>query len=201
MRKRRVARLTEKAARSKAGARRAAAGRAVMTAAPMAALAHEHAHPHDLNQVTLARHLFWQNVVREMLTGLSMLQVSQPEVFDGRMGVLTNAGERIPIAEVFPMFACGVPGSAADRAASIAVECTVFRIRTPSGEMFTLPLHEIRGLHALTPELLKELEQSSIERMVEADDEKKRPFGLAAFTTLGTGEEAEEDEGEAEAAI
>jgi len=136
----------------------------------------------NLEGVQTARELYWQNVVREMLTGLSMLQNERKELFDGRIAVLTHGGERIPIAEVYPMFACGVNGTAADRAASLAVECTVFRIRTPSGEVFTFPLHEIRSMHSLTPELVKQLEQESLERMSGPDSETK-PFGFAAFTS------------------
>lgn len=138
----------------------------------------------DLSRVQLARDLYWQNVVREMLTGLSMMQESTPDIFDGRLAVLTRAGERIPIAEVFPMFACGVNGSTEDKAASIAVECTVFRIRTPGGEVFTFPLHEIRALHTLSTELLKHLEQESLERLTETGA-ANTPFGLAAFTASG----------------
>jgi hypothetical protein len=112
-----------------------------------------------------------------------MIREAQPELFDGRIAILTRGGERIPVAEVTPMFACGVPGSAAERAASIAVECTVFRIRTPGGEVFTLPLAEIRGLHALTPELMEELEQEA-RRAAEEGTDAGKPFGLAAFRSL-----------------
>lgn len=139
--------------------------------------------PPDLDLVTVQRQLFWENVVREMLTGLSMIRGTQPELFDGRIAVLTRGGERIPVAEVTPLFACGIPGSAAERAASIAVECTVFRIRTPGGEVFTLPLAEIRGLHALTSELMDELEQEA-QRSSEEGGDGGKPFGLAAFRSI-----------------
>lgn len=82
------------------------------------------------------------------------------------------------------MFACGVNGSLEDKAASVAVECTVFRIRTPGGEVFTFPLHEIRALHTLSSELLKHLERESIERMTDSES-NDTPFGLAAFTSSG----------------
>lgn len=137
----------------------------------------------DPTVVAAARDLFWENVVREMLTGLSMMQGAHPEMFDGRIAVLTNAGERIPIGEVAPMFACSIlQADSWQRAAAIAVECTVFRIKTPGGELYTLPLREIRGMHAMTPELLKHIEQQAIQRL--ADDPHKPPFGLAAFTTV-----------------
>jgi hypothetical protein len=138
----------------------------------------------DLAPVALMRGMFWENVVREMLTGLSIVRGSQPELFDGRIAILTRGGERIPVGDVTPMFACGIPGSAAERAASIAVECTVFRIRTPGGEVFTLPLSEIRGLHALTPELMQELEKEA--SALEGDDASGKPFGLAAFRSIAS---------------
>jgi hypothetical protein len=117
-----------------------------------------------------------------MLTGLSMIQAQHPELFDGRTAVLTNAGERIPIAEVFPLFACGLPNSEQSKAASIAVECTVFRVRTPSGEMFTLPVQEVRALHSLTPELIKELEQAALTQGPSENGSAPGPFGFAAYS-------------------
>lgn len=131
------------------------------------------------------RTLFWHNVVREMLTGLAAAAVKHPDLLDGRFGVLTRSGERIPIAQVEPVFGMSVRGSDEDRDASSAVQMTVFRIATPEGEVFTLPVSEIRGFHELTPELLERLEQA--ER--EADDPAGRPgseqpFGLAAFRAL-----------------
>jgi hypothetical protein len=81
------------------------------------------------------------------------------------------------------MFACGVPGTTAEKALSIAVECTVFRIRTPGGEVFTLPLSEIRGLHALSAELMQEMEREAAARQG-TDDADDQPFGLAAFRSI-----------------
>ena len=144
-------------------------------AAPPAA---DHPLAGDPVQTAALRDLFWQNVVREMLTALSAMQEAQPDIFDGRLAVLTKAGERVPIAEVFPMFACGIPGTPLQQAMSVAVECTVFRVRTPDGEVFTLPLHEVRGLHSLTGELLKQLEQQAIG---EASTAMAQPFGFAAI--------------------
>lgn len=135
-----------------------------------------------LADVAHARTLFWQDVVRQMLTGLSMIQAQNPELFDGRTAVLTHAGERIPIAEVFPLFACGLPNSDQAKAASIAVECTVFRVRTPSGEVYTLPVHEVRALHSLTPELIKELEQAAMNMGAAENATSPGPFGFAAYT-------------------
>lgn len=139
--------------------------------------------PEPITDVPLARRLFWENVVREMLTGLSMVRESQPELFDGRIAILTHGGERIPVAEVTPMFACGIPGSTAEKALSIAVECTVFRVRTPGGEVFTLPLGEIRALHALSAELMKEMEREAAARQTNSD-EQPQPFGFAAFRSM-----------------
>lgn len=143
------------------------------------------------------RRMFWENVVREILTGLSMVRESQPELFDGRMALLTQGGERIPIANVTPMFACGIPGTPAEKAASIAVECTVFQIQTPSGEVFTFPLSEIRGLHALSSDLIRELEREA--RAQEGEGEQNtKPFGLAAFRSVAESGERTSTEEEKE---
>ncbi len=150
----------------------------------------------DPTVVVAARDLFWENVVREMLTGLSMMQGQHPEMFDGRIAVLTHAGERIPIGEVAPMFACSIlQADSWERAAAVAVECTVFRIKTPAGELYTLPIREIRGMHAMTPELLKHIEQEAIQRI--ADNPDKPPFGLAAFTTVHREQMTEVEDGAA----
>ena len=186
---------------------------------------HDHG---DLNQVVVARELFWHNVIREILTSLSVLSLkaqsraSEPatedptktpepeavdteqdeacshhtdgsppsqtptpdDMFDGRLAVVTRFGDRIPIAEVFPLFACGIGDTSGKRALSVAVECTIFQIKTPSNEVYTLPLHEIRGFHALSPEIMKQLEESTRSRGSGLD--KDAPFGFAAFTSLAT---------------
>jgi hypothetical protein len=147
------------------------------------------------------RELFWHNVIREMLSGLASQQEAHPELFDGRFAVLTRGStggqpERIPIGGVTPMFACSVPGSSAERDASQIVQCSVFQVRTPMGEVFTLPLMEIRAIHALTPELIEKLQQAA-EAIASTqsgrggagaggsdDDPGSRPFGLAAFAAL-----------------
>lgn len=136
------------------------------------------------------RDAFWNNVVRDMLNGLAVLAQQQPELFDGRFAVLTHHGERIPIAAVTPIFACSIPGSRPERDASVAVQCTIFRIQTPGGEVFTLPIHEIRALHTMTPELLEQLQKASGD---DEDDDgppphtegrNTKPFGFAAYTAL-----------------
>ncbi len=148
---------------------------------------------------TLAlRELFWHNVMREMLTSLSVMAMNrsqQPydpamekamrETFDGRLAIITTFGARIAIAEVHPVFACSVPSSQADRDRSAAVQCTVFQIRTPNGESHTLPLHEIRGFHALTDELMQQIEQMALLHQQGQGPESQEPFGFAAFTSLG----------------
>jgi len=106
-----------------------------------------------------------------------------PTLFDGRLAVMTNGGERVAIADIYPLFACGVnaPG---DRGLSVALECTVFQIRTPNGHVFTLPLHEIRSFHAMTPELMHRLERAARRRRgMKAEDDDQPPFGFAAFTS------------------
>ncbi len=175
------------------------------------------------------RELFWQNVIREMLTSLSMLsmkmeaqagaqkmdpsqviidtpegtitqgataeaddeaeeQAEEESLFDGRLAVITTLGNRIPIADVHPLFACGVTNNADDRSLATAVECTVFQIRTPPGEVYTLPLSEIRGFHSLSPELVERLQRQAEAQLNHItggpDEENQQPFGFAAFTSL-----------------
>lgn len=162
------------------------------------------------------RELFWQNVIREMLTSLSMAGMArdaaveaaehravrttidtaegriaeshiQPEpppddLFDGRLAIMTTTGTRIPIGRVMPLFACGIDTSSRERSLSVAVECTVFQVVTPTGEVYTLPLHEIRGFHALTPQLVEALRTQAMAASAEPDADE--PFGFAAFTSL-----------------
>jgi hypothetical protein len=130
------------------------------------------------------RTLFWCNVVRDTLNGLSVLSQQQPELFDGRFGILTRRGKRIPVAGVAPMFACSIPGTPEERDASVAVQCTVFQVTTPEGEVYTLPVHEIRGLHTMTQELLEKLQKLAEEEEQGEEDAEQRPFGLAAFAAL-----------------
>ncbi len=184
----------------------------------------EHA---SMENVESARSLFWQNVMRQILTSLSVQsmnrhatsprpdaaqadpqaqataepsegQVEQPHdnLFDGRLAILTHAGERIAIADVVPLFACGINETEASKALSTAVECTVFQIRTPAGEVFTLPLHEMRAFHALTPELMQELEERSRAGEEEGSDEAslQEPFGFAAFTSLARSNDGAQDQ-------
>jgi hypothetical protein len=138
----------------------------------------------DASHALSTQHLFWNNVVREMLTGLSVARDKHPELFDGRFAVLTNHGERISIAAITPLFAMSVPATPGDRENSQVVQCTVFRIATPDGEVFTLPLHEIRGMHSITPELLEQLHAARQAAEAEEEIDPARPFGLAAFAAL-----------------
>lgn len=166
------------------------------------------------------RELFWQNVMREMLTSLSTagmahdaavaaaehravkttidtaegriaeaeIKTEPPpnELFDGRLAIMTNTGTRIPIGRVMPLFACGIDTSSRERSLSVAVECTVFQISTPTGEVYTLPLHEIRGFHALTPQLVESLRSQAVAASAQPDSDE--PFGFAAFTSLARDE-------------
>lgn len=175
-------------------------------------------------QAEAARRLFWQNFMRQVLTALSIESMRRSErhgsiyypaeeelppkptdvpaipaegnLFDGRLAVLTHAGERIAIGEVFPALACGLTDPKS-RAMSMAVECTIFQIRTPTGEVFTLPLEQIRGFHALSPQLMAQLEATARaqEQQQRGDDQgdEQLPFGFAAFTSLAQqqGEETE----------
>jgi hypothetical protein len=127
------------------------------------------------------RHLFWQNVVQHMLTTFPQRVAENPDLADGRVAVLTREGERIGIKSVQPLFACSVPGGADDRALSLAVQCTIFEIHTPEGQVYTLPLEEIRAVHSLTEDLIDELQKLTGEAASDTDAE---PFGFSAFTSL-----------------
>lgn len=147
------------------------------------------------DRMRVHREMFWHNVMREFLTGLSVSAMSGqgnegdgPNLFDGRLGVITATGTRIPIAGVYPLFACGVPGSDTERSLSMDVECTIFQIHTPEGEVFTLPLHEIVGFHSVGEEVMEQLNAAAQENS--SSDE---PFGFAAFTSL-----AKQSRGDAE---
>ncbi len=166
------------------------------------------------SEILAARELFWHNVIREILTSLSTLcamRPSEPEgpaeqaaaadahaegqqpapeengydptLFDGRLAVMTEGGERVAIADIYPLYGCGA-NAPAERGLSMALECTVFQIRTPDGHVFTLPLHEIRTFHAMTPELMHRLERAAQRRREgRAAGEEQAPFGFAAFTS------------------
>lgn len=152
------------------------------------------------SHVREVRELFWQNVVRELLTSLSIAWAEHSErsspppdaenLFDGRIGIINALGARIPVGAVYPLFACGIAGSEDDRVLSMEVECTVFQIETPEGEAFTMPLHEIRAVHSLSAELLEQLKGASQER--DADNDSEMPFGFAAFTSLARAQRAAE---------
>lgn len=160
------------------------------------------------------REVFWHNVVREILntlsaaasssgrlkasaSGAAMSAAPTDEVFDGRMAVITRLGQRIPIADVFPVFACSVSRTKRDRMLSADVQCTVFQIHTPGGEVYTLPVHEIVAIHSLSEELLARMEEAA--EMGEDPDAMpgESPFGFAAYTSLA---KAEREAMEAEAA-
>lgn len=139
----------------------------------------------DAAQLSSLRDLFWHNIVREILGGLISVSAKRPELLDGRFAVLTHGGERIPIAQVTPLFGFTVRGSENERQTSAAIQMTVFRVATPDGEVFTLPVTEIRAFHELTPELLSRLQQAENEEARAAgDDRESTPFGFAAFQAL-----------------
>ncbi len=133
--------------------------------------------------VEAMRSLFWQEIAQEFLCVFPGMVASRPEMADGRLAVLTHAGERVPIKAVEPLFSCSVPGvGPAERALSTAVQCTVFRIETPQGEFFTLPLREIRALHVVSEEMMRHLEEAG--RQQAEASEQQDPFGFAAFARL-----------------
>jgi len=149
------------------------------------------------------RDVFWSNVVREILmalasaaasssgrlgTGPAAAQASSSpvdELFDGRMGVITTLGQRIPIADITPVFACSMSGCPEDRSISGDVQCTIFRINTPTGESYTLPISQIIGVHSVSASLIEQIEDSEEEP---ASNEERVPFGFAAYTSLARSE-------------
>ncbi len=149
-----------------------------------------------LADVAQARELFWQNVMREMLTSLAMMSANRPvpsekdqsdngddgDMLDGRLAVITAQGQRIPIAAVIPLLACSIGSSQRDRLLSTDLQCSVYQIATPAGEVYTLPLHEIRGFHALSEELMQQLEQAAVDHGT--GEKPAMPFGFEAFTSV-----------------
>ena len=168
----------------------------------------------DPSRVSARRDLFWQNVMREILSTLAVAAGSggrlsptptgaahSPgpvgEMFDGRLALITTQGQRIPIADIFPVFACSVAGSQAQRNLSGDVQCTIFQVRTPTGEIFTLPVSEIRAFHSLSEELVQNLEARA-EAASNGTNESRTPFGFAAFTSLSADADAQGTSADAE---
>ncbi len=141
-----------------------------------------------LQRLAESRTLFWQNVVREILLTFPLLANERPEVADGRIAILTHAGERIPLAAVEPLFPCSIASPHAMQLC-LAVQATVYNVRTPTGEVFTIPLHEIRAIHSLTDELMRELEDEA--RRLNTGADGAEPFGFAAYTSLARQQSAE----------
>lgn len=163
--------------------------------------------------VSRRREIFWQNVVREILNDLAVTAAMYSgrlsptakgaastgtpdhELFDGRTAVITRLGQRIPIADVYPVFACSVPKSspsagAGDRDLSADVQCTIFQIRTPTGEVYTLPVHEIAGVHALSGALIQQLQEAAAQAAgLDVANDDGVPFGFAAYTNLAQSEQ------------
>ena len=115
------------------------------------------------------------------------------ELFDGRIVLLTRFGVRIPVGDVAPLFPCGVTGSARDRTLSELVQCTVFQVRSPEGEVFMLPISEIRTIVTLSEATMRRLEDSAVETQDDRpqDGAVRAPFGFAAFTSLARGQPPE----------
>lgn len=170
-------------------------------------------HPTELVQVR--RDVFWQNVVREVLLGMAAAAASESgrltpgpagaqaspspvsELFDGRMGVITAQGQRIPIGDVVPVFAVSAPGTPADRVRSNDVQCTIFRIRTPMGESYTLPVTQIVGLHSMSAALADKLEEAAREMEERDASGEHLPFGFGAYTSLARSESEPENKSKA----
>jgi hypothetical protein len=162
------------------------------SASPGAALA-------DLKAVATARQVFWSNVMREILVSLCVASARQAQhaatsgaslvpagaedpskIFDGRLAVITSWGLRLSLAAIEPVL--GSAPSGGKTPMQQAIECTVFQLRTTDGDVWTLPLHEIRAFHALTEELMQELARAA--GAEEGGEEESQPFGFKAFTSL-----------------
>lgn len=157
-------------------------------------------------RVQARRDQFWSNVVRDTLMAMASAAAASSarlsatpsaaqhsispvdELFDGRMGVITTLGQRIPIADLFPVFACSAVGSQADRDRSADVQCTIFRITTPTGETYTLPISQIIGIHSLSEDLMRQLENASEELQDDDQNHEGLPFGFAAYHELARSE-------------
>ncbi len=192
---------------------------------------------HPVEVTRLRRDVFWQNVVREVLMGLSAAAAEEharrrnnpprddpdrsadqpdrrpddahdrpddrghddgrdepPDMFDGRMGVITVQGQRIPIADVVPVFACSAPAATpGERIVSEDIQCTVFRIRTPRGENYTLPITQIVGVHSMSDVLSEQMERAARDMEETDEDGNKLPFGFAAYTSLANSERQNAD--------
>ena len=167
--------------------------------------------PTPVMRTQARRDVFWSNVVREILMALASAAAassgrldtgpaaanasSSPvdDLFDGRMGVITTLGQRIPIADIMPVFSCSMPGCDSDRSRSNDVQCTVYRITTPSGESYTLPISQIIGVHSLSQSLVENLEDDQGSDM--ESDQNRVPFGFAAYTSLAQSEEEAAEQG------
>jgi len=182
---------------------------------PDGPIAPAHATP---GRVLIRRDVFWNNVVRDILmamataaanssgrlkptvTGAQASSSPLDQMFDGRVGVMTTLGQRIPIADLYPVFSCSSTSPTADRSLAADVQCTIFRIKTPTGESYTLPISQIVGVHSLSDELVQELErQSQAQSGVDTEHIDRAPFGFAAYTSLARSERNENAEADGEA--
>lgn len=154
----------------------------------------------SVTRVQVRRDVFWQNVCREILMALAAAAAESSgrlgtgvgdaesstspvsELFDGRMAVITTLGQRIPISDVSAVFSCSLPGNELDRSISSDVQCTIFRITTPTGETYTLPVSQIVGVHSVSDSLIEQIEEQN-----ESEDDRI-PFGFAAYTSLSKSE-------------
>jgi hypothetical protein len=170
-------------------------------------------------QVQAYREVFWQNVLREVLVSLVSMSAAsdvareggsrgapgegeqaRPEPsagLDGRLGLITTQGQRIPIARVFPVFAASMATSRREVTLASLLQCTVFQVHTPRGEVYTLPLQEVRGFHALTEELMEELADAARGESAKDGAGEAEPFGFAAFTSIARGKLPADVEGDA----
>lgn len=223
-------------AKPPASRRRAASPAAAVGSVPMSPTPEPRL---DAASLLATRELFWQDVIRELLSSLAAMSAMRPgepappdtpastpspatptavlrlpsprgaaespaeqptteepevaaalgfdpSLFDGRLAIVTRGGDRIGIAAVTPILSCG-PFERASRSLANVVACSAFEIRSPEGNVFTLPLSEIRAFHTVTPELLERLTASARKRLQRRGGQVQEPFGFAAFTSVARG--------------
>lgn len=150
-------------------------------------------------QVLELRQLLWTNLLRETLSALCMeterlerarRDGAEPDggahPLDGHVALMTATGERIQVAGVKPAMQFAVARTAHERQVAMALDSTIFQIRTPAGDIFTLPVSEVTGIHGLSDSIMRQLQAA--ERPSD-EGQEAQPFGFAAYTSVARGSE------------
>ncbi|MEM9064562.1 MAG: hypothetical protein AAGB51_03635 [Planctomycetota bacterium] len=151
--------------------------------------------PHP-DHVRSARDAFWQNVVIEMLTSLTAQSYARATAGpdapppEGLFTLITHSSQKIPVAGIAPLLACSISDQ---RSLSAEVQCSVFRVYTPAGEVVTLPVSEIASVHAISREAQERLQKARAGMLPGPEGDDDEPFGFAAFTSLARSSRDEEE--------